>query len=102
MNGNIKKFLLSICILHVSSMTVRCFLSGVRLFMSQLCLWYMSWLPGNTIHCWLYSSFASSKNLYEALSTSISRYRLSWYRSPSMIAVSIPESLQYSRITLQA
>ena len=102
MNGNIQNVLFSISNLTTSSITVRCFFSGVRLFMVQLCRWNMSWLPGNTTHCCSYFSLVSSKKLCDADRTSISRYLLSWYRSPSTITVSISDSLQYSLITRHA
>ena len=88
MNGNIQNVLFSISNLTTSSITVRCFFSGVRLFMVQLCRWNMSWLPGKTIHV-CFSSLHSLKNSVALFKTSISRYFLSWKRSPRIKTMSM-------------
>lgn len=102
MNGSIQNVCLSISILHISSSMVVTFANGVRLLILQLCLRNISWFPGNITQRWPYSFNASSKNLYDADKTSISRYLRSWNRSPSTNIVSMLATLQYSRMVLHA
>ena len=66
------------------SMMVRTSLSGLRLWMSQLCLRNISWLPGKAAQVCPWS-LASLKKSWAAQSMSMSRLWRSWKRSPRMI-----------------